>query len=279
MSGASEIEWSSIVVDRPRERVHRVTLNRPDRRNAIDNVMRGELLDALHRADADDDVRLTVVRGAGKCFSSGYDLGSDLSADRPYETAPGPAGWARHVQQGWMSIWDLAKPVIAQVHGYAMAGGSELAAACDLVYIEDQAKVSHPVVRVAGTPDFAFHPWLVGMRNAMEQLLTGDPVTGEMSVQMGFANRAFPIDTLEDEVLAIAERIAQVPAGLLRANKRTVHAAMDAMGARAAIRAATDIQAVLPYLDDVKENLADIGNNVKRQAASATSTGAEETTT
>lgn len=255
------------MVDQPIERVQRLTLNRPERRNALDNATRTELLNALHAADADDEVRLTIIRGAGPCFSSGYDLGSDLSADRPYETAPGPAGWARHVQQGWMSIWDLAKPVIAQVHGYAMAGGSELAAACDLVYVAADAKISHPVVRVAGTPDFAFHPWLVGMRNAMEQLLTGDAVTGDQAVAMGFANRAFPAAELEGEVLAVAERIAGVPASLLRANKRTVHAAMEAMGARAAIRAATDIQAVLPYQEDVQENLANLRSRVKEEAA------------
>jgi len=247
--------------------VQRLTLNRPERRNAIDNATRSEMLQALHDADHDDDVRLTIIRGAGTCFSSGYDLGSDLSADRPYETAPGPAGWARHVQQGWMSIWDLAKPVIAQVHGYAMAGGSELAAACDLVYVSSTATISHPVARVAGTPDFAFHPWLVGMRNAMEQLLTGDAVTGDQAVQMGCANRAFAETDLEAAVLAVAARSASVPASLLRANKRTVHAAMEAMGARAAIRAATDIQAVLPYQDDVRENLANIRGRVKQEAA------------
>ena len=142
----------------------------------MDNALRGALFGALREADRDDAVHLSVIRGAGTCFSSGYDLGSDLSADRPSYTAGGAGSWARQVTDGWLSLWDLAKPVIAQVHGYAMAGGSELAAACDLVYLADDATISHPVLRVAGTPDFAVHPWLVGLRNAMEMVLTGDAV-------------------------------------------------------------------------------------------------------
>jgi enoyl-CoA hydratase len=241
-----------ILVDDPAPRVRRITLNRPEKRNALSNALRGQLLAALQEADLDPEVGVSIIRGAGPCFSSGYDLKSDLAADRPYYTAeiPGGAGsWARHVTQGYLSIWDLAKPVIAQVHGYAMAGATELAAACDLVYIASDATISHPVVRVAGTPDFGFHPWLVGMRNAMEMVLTGDPVSGEEAVRMGYANRAFPAEELEERVLAIASRIASVPVQLSMLNKRWVHSAMEVMGARAAIRAVPDLQATLGHLD------------------------------
>ena len=153
-------------------------------------------------------MHVTIVRGAGPCFSSGYDLKHAATDERPYYTAGGDGSWSRHVTEGWVHIWDLAKPVIAQVHGYAMAGGTELAAACDLVYVADDATFSYPVVRVISPPDFQYHPWLVGMRNAMELVLTGDPVTGDDAVRMGLANRAFPADELDARVVAVAERIA-----------------------------------------------------------------------
>lgn len=260
--------YELIETDDPAPRVRRITLNRPEKRNAMSNALRGELLDALRQADEDPEVSVSILRGAGPCFSSGYDLKSDLGADRPYYTAPIPGGsgsWARHVTHGYLTIWDLAKPVIAQIHGYAMAGATELAAACDLVYVADDALISHPVVRVAGTPDFGFHPWLVGMRNAMEMVLTGDPVTGEEAVRMGFANRAFPAAELEARVLEVAQRIATVPVELTVLNKRWVHAAMEIMGVRAAVRAVPDLQAALGHLQVFQG--ASLTDAVKAEAA------------
>ena len=110
-----------ILVDDAAPQVRRITLNRPEKRNAMNNPLRAELLAALRDADDDEDVRVTILRGSGVCFSSGYDLKSDLAADQPYFTAKVGTQFSRHIAEGWMSIWDLAKPVIAQVHGYAMA--------------------------------------------------------------------------------------------------------------------------------------------------------------
>ena len=257
----------SLLIDDPRIGVRRLTLNRPEKRNALDNELRDALFDALRAADRDDAVHVTVLRGAGPCFSSGYDLNSDLKADRPSYTPAGDGTWARHVTDGWLSLWDLAKPVVAQVHGYAMAGGSELAAACDLVYLADDATISHPVLRVAGTPDFAVHPWLVGVRNAMEMVLTGDAIDATEAVRTGYANRSYPADELEDAVLAVAERIAGVPHELLQLNKRWVYRAMDAMGARTAIRAATDLGAIAPHVPAIQENLTNLRGRIRDAAA------------
>ncbi len=125
-----------------------------------------------------------------------------------------------------------------------LAGGTELATACDLVYVAEDAQIGYPPVRSMSTPDTAYHPWLMGMRRAMELMLTGDSISGIEAVQYGFANRAFPADKLEEEVLNWARRVAKIPRDLQALNKRVVHRAMEIMGARAAIRSATEIQAL-----------------------------------
>jgi enoyl-CoA hydratase len=255
-----------VLVDDPAPRVRRLTLNRPDKRNAISNELRIELYDALHAADRDPDVGVSIIRGAGPCFSSGYDLKSNLSENRPFYTPPGDGTWSRHVAEGWSRIWDLAKPVIAQVHGYAMAGGTELMAACDLVYVADDVQLSYPVVRVLSPPDFQFHVWLVGMRPAMELMLTGDAIDGREAVRIGMANRAFPAADLERETLAMAQRVASIPSDLLQINKRTVHRAMEFKGVRTATRAGSELQGLASNLESTREFFADPSAAVKNAA-------------
>lgn len=236
--------YEAIIVDDPAPLVRRITLNRPDKRNALNYRLRGEIITALQTADRDDDVHVSIVRGAGSCFSAGYDLGGgNEGQDMPWFTAAGDGQWPRHVTEGWMGIWDLAKPVIAQVHGYCLAGGSELATGCDLVYVAEDAKMGYPAVRF-GVPDMQFHAWFLGMRAAMEMMVTGDSISGTEAVRLGWANRAFPADELDDHVVQIAQRIALVPPDIAQLNKRTVHKAMEIMGLRTAIRSGTEICAL-----------------------------------
>ena len=233
-----------LLIDDPLPGVRRLTLNRPEKRNALNNDLRGAILTALREADADSSVKVSILRGTGSCFSSGYDLSANNAVDQLFYSSGGPGQWARHVVDGWFTIWDLAKPVIAQVHGYCLAGGSELAACCDLVYVAEDARIGYPPTRLMSPPDNQFHPWLMGMRTAMEMFLTGDAISGTEAAAKGFANRAVAAADLEKTVLSIAERIALVPAELSQINKRAVHRAMEIMGLRAAIRAGTELQAL-----------------------------------
>ena len=258
-----------VLVDEPAPRVRRLTLNRPEKRNAISNALRTELYEALHAADRDPDVGVSIIRGAGPCFSSGYDLKSTLSEGQPFYTPGGDGTWSRHVSEGWARLWDLAKPVIAQVHGYAMAGGTELVAACDLVYVAEDAQFSYPVVRVLSPPDFQFHTMIVGMRAAMELMLTGDAVDGREAVRIGMANRAFPEAELERETLAMAARVASIPADILQINKRTVHRAMEFKGVRTATRAGSELQGLASNLESTREFFADPSAAVKQAARPA----------
>jgi enoyl-CoA hydratase len=255
--------YEFIALDDPHEGIRRITLDRADKRNALNNALRGELFDALENADRDADVRVSILRGAGACFSSGYDLAQQAWKGLPYPSAMGDGFWPRHVVEGAFRIWDLAKPVIAQVHGYCLAGGSELMAACDLAYVADDAQIGYPPVRLMSPPDNQFHPWMAGMRNAMELMLTGDAVSGVEAVRMGLANRSYPAAELDEAVLAIAERVAKIPTDLQQLNKRSVHRAMDIMGMRSAIRAGTEIQALAFHQPSSREHLKKISQDLK----------------
>ena len=233
-----------VLIDEPAPMVRRITMNRPEKRNSLIHPLRGAILESLRAADQDPDVRVMIVRGAGPSFSAGYDLGGGNEGyELPFYTPAGDGQWPRHVTEGWMSIWDLAKPVIAQVHGYCLAGGSELATCCDLVFVADDAQMGYPAVRF-GVPDMHFHPWFLGMRRAMEMMVTGDSISGLEAAREGWANRAFPADQLEDAVLDIARRITTVPPELAQLNKRVVHRQMEHMGLRTGIRAGTELCAL-----------------------------------
>jgi enoyl-CoA hydratase len=249
-----------ILVDDPAPMVRRITMNRPEKRNALNHPLRGAILDTLRANDQDPDVRVTIIRGAGPSFSAGYELaGGNEGHELPFYTPPGEGQWPRHVTEGWMSIWDLAKPVIAQVHGYCLAGGSELATGCDLVYVAEDAKMGYPAVRF-GVPDMHFHAWFLGMRRAMEMMITGDSISGVEAVAEGWANRAFPAEELDDAVIEVATRIASIPPELVQLNKRVVHRQMDHMGMRAGIRAGTELCAIGTHTKAMAEFVAAIEN-------------------
>ena len=236
--------YTVVLIDEPAPMVRRITLNRPEKRNALNHALRGDLLNALREADQDDSVRVMIVRGAGKCFSAGYELGGgNEGLELPFYTPGGDGQWPRHVTEGWMSIWDLAKPVIAQVHGYCLAGGSELATGCDLIYVADDAKIGYPAVRF-GVPDMHFHAWFMGMRTALEMMLTGDSISGKEAARLGWANRSFPLEELDDAVVDMAARIAQVDPELAQLNKRLVHRQMEIAGMRTGIRVGTEMCAL-----------------------------------
>ena len=232
-----------LLIDDPAPKVRRFTLNRPAKRNALNDDLRGALFDALRAGDKDRDVAVMIIRGAGSWFCAGYDLGSPNSdVERSISRADG--WWSRHVVNNWFEMWDMSTPIIGQVHGYCLAGGTELATACDLVYVAEDAKIGYPPVRLMSPPDMQWQTWMMGLRRGMEALLTGDSMSGVEAVAGGFANRAFPEARLDSEVLAMAERVAKIPADLLALNKRAAHRAMEAMGIRAGIRATAEIQAL-----------------------------------
>lgn len=244
--------------------VRRVTLNRPEKRNALSNSLRKELFNTLEKSDKDSSVRVIILCGAGTCFSAGYDLSSDVSSDLPYHTGKTDGFWPRHVVEGAFRIWDLTKPVIAQVHGYCLAGGTELATACDLIYVAEDAEIGYPVVRSMSPPDNQFFPWLLGMRNAMEMMLTGESISGIEAVDKGFANQSFNSKDLAEQVLLIATKIAKISPELQAINKRAVHRQMEIMGMRTGIRSGTEIQALAMHSKSTRDHLKELSKDVTK---------------
>ena len=240
---SADASTSVLLIDEPLPKVRRFTLNRPAKRNALNDQLRGALFDALRAGDKDPSISVMIIRGAGKAFCAGYDLGSPNS-DVERSIAHVDGWWSRHVVNNWFEMWDMSTPIIGQVHGYCLAGGTELATACDLVYVAEDAQIGYPPVRLMSPPDMQWQTWLMGLRRGMEALLTGDSMSGVEAVASGFANRAHPESDLDREVLLMAERVAKVPLDLLALNKRAAHRAMDVMGIRAGIRATAEIQAL-----------------------------------
>ena len=243
--------------------VRRIYLNRPEKRNALCNPLRKELFDCLNNFDEDPEVKVIIIAGRGSCFCAGYDLSYDNSKDLPFHASKSDGFWPRHVVEGAFKIWDLSTPVIAEVHGYCLAGGTELAASCDLVYVTEDAEIGYPVVRSMSPPDNQFFPWLLGMRNAMEKMLTGESISGVEAAEKGFANRAFTSDLISQEVEKIAFKVAQVPSDIQAINKRSIHRQMEIMGMRDGIRAGTELQALAMHSRSTKEHLKELSSGLK----------------
>lgn len=233
-----------------------VTLNRPEKMNALSNNLRGELVHALKEAEFDPAVSVIVIRGAGRTFSAGYDIGGGMNAPegsryvhprtgRPDvgSTRPGPSEWALHVNEtNWQAIWENYKPVIAQVHGYCLAGGTELATICDFRIVAEDAIIGYPPVRAMTTMDMMWTPWHLPMAKAREMAYLGDAMTGTEAAHWGWANRAVPQDQLAETVAWFAGRLALIDQEMLLYSKRAVNRAYEIMGIRTALNAGGDIQ-------------------------------------
>ena len=252
-----------IEIEKISKHVRKIYLNRPEKRNALCNPLRQELFKSLEDFDKDPEVKAIIIAGRGSCFCAGYDLSYNNKDDLPYHTGTTDGFWPRHVTDGAFKIWDLSTPVIAEVHGYCLAGGTELAASCDLVYVTNDAEIGYPVVRSMSPPDNQFFPWLLGMRNAMEMMLTGESISGEEAASQGFANKSFDAGTISEEVTKIAEKVAKVPSDIQAINKRAVHRQMEAMGMRTGIRAGTEMQALAMHSKSTQEHLKELASGLK----------------
>ena len=219
-----------------------VTMNRPEAANAQSTALLEELEAAFDNADADDDVRVVILAGAGKHFSSGHDLKGllDPAAADPWRAMRDtPEGKLRHEQVMYfdkcVKIYDFRKPTIAAVQGACSAAGLMLACMCDLIVAADDATFSNPVLRMTGAGvELLVEPWELGMRKAKEFLLTGDKIDAQEAWRLGLVNRVVPRDSLMAETRAMADKVALVPAITAQAVKDSINHTFDVMGKREA---------------------------------------------
>jgi len=218
-------------------RIATITLNRPERLNAINDEMPGEIRQAVELANADDRVHVIVLRGAGDAFCAGYDLKHYAEGD-PTNVITQPMPWDPMIDykfmkrntEDFMSLWRSYKPTIARVHGYAAAGGSDIASCCDFIVMEDKARIGYMPVRVWGCPSPAMWVYRLGAMRAKRMMLTGDLIDGKQAFEWGLATEVAPLSKLDAMVQKLAERMAGVPKNQLMMNKLVINQAIDAMG-------------------------------------------------
>lgn len=212
-------------------RIGRITLNRPEVMNAIDNDLPGELAAAVARADADPGVHVMVLSGKGKAFCAGYDLNDpdQFVQEMPWDPMQDYAFmWAN--TEHFMSLWRAMKPVICKVHGFAVAGGSDVALCADITIMGETAKIGYMPSRVWGTPTTAMWVYRLGAEKAKRMLFTGDKIDGREAEAMGLVLKAVPDDRLDEEVELFADRMARVPINQLAMQKLLVNQAIEASG-------------------------------------------------
>ncbi len=228
------MEFTTLKLERE-GRVARLTLNRPERLNAINEAMPGEIRRAIEAANADDAVHVIILQGAGRAFCAGYDLKLFAEAETPLiQDMPWDPMRDYRIMKGYtddfFSIWRSYKPVICKVHGYAVAGGSDIALCADIVLMAEDARIGYMPARVWGCPTTAMWVYRLGAEKAKRMLLTGDTIDGMTAKAWGLVYDAVPAAALDQAVDALAGRMAAVPKNQLMMQKLMINQAYDNMG-------------------------------------------------
>jgi enoyl-CoA hydratase len=225
-------------------RIATITLDRPERLNAISMGMPGEIAHAVDRANRDDAIHVILLTGRGRAFCSGYDLvdfaenegeqpGSQLGGSgaggKPWDPMTDFYGMSENTRH-FMALWHSYKPTIARIHGPAVAGGSDIALCCDIALMADEAVIGYPPARVWGCPTTAMWVYRLGAERAKRMLLTGDLIGGQEARQIGLVLQSTPLAELDDKVAELADRISGVPKNQLMMQKMMINQAYENMG-------------------------------------------------
>jgi enoyl-CoA hydratase len=216
-------------------RVATLTLNRPDRLNTITSALVEDLRAALEQARNDDGIHAIRLKGAGRAFCAGYDIGWGAEqmerdeAGAPWDPIADYRMMSRFVD-AYMQLWRSPKPVIAQVHGYCVGGGTDFALCSDLIVCSEDCRIGYPPARVWGSPTSMMWTYRLGLERSKRLLLTGDALDGVRAVEWGLASETYPESELDDAGLALAERVAQLPKNQLHMMKLLVNNVIEQMG-------------------------------------------------
>lgn len=250
-------------------RIARIALNRPEVMNAIDDALPGDLSAAVARADADPDVHVMILSGNGPAFCAGYDLkfyaegngSGDVTQPMPWDPIKDYRFMWQNTQH-FMSLWRAMKPVICKVHGFAVAGGSDIALCADLTIMAEDAQIGYMPARVWGCPTTAMWVYRLGAERAKRMLFTGDKITGREAADMGLVLKAVPPDQLDDAVEDLATRMATVPINQLAMQKMVINQAIESTGMMETQRLATIFDGITRHSPEglnFKQRAEDVG--------------------
>jgi len=220
--------------------IGRIVLNQPEKRNMLFYKRLCQIAEAAKEMERDEDIKVIIIKGEGSCFSSGYDMtpgkegkgtlwpesGFYIHPDRDWLWG----SYNRHHMDVYFTLWDLQKPVIAQIHSWCLAGASELASFCDLRILAEDAKIGWPVARDLSPGNIQYMPWMVGITKAKEYMFTGELMDAQEALRVGWATRVYPLEKLEEETEKLAKNIAGVPTDLIMFTKRSINAQFEVMG-------------------------------------------------
>ena len=236
-----------------------ITLNRPEKLNAISQALRDDLERALRELNPGDAVRVIRLKAAGRAFCAGYDLSPERGAlNWQPNQRTGDNAWQlgesrialdreglRQSVDRWLWMWSYRKPIIAQVHGWCLAGGGEMIGACDIVFAAQDARFGHPAGRALGIPPtLGMWPIKIGLLKTKELLFSGDTIDGVEAERLGMINRALPPDELDEQAMAYCQRIAQVPLDGLSVHKHSANRWFEIMGLRTAAAEGAEFDAI-----------------------------------
>ena len=220
-----------------------ITLNRPDKLNALNVGVVAGVREAVRGASADDEVKVVVLTGAGRAFSAGFDIAEEVE-----QKVDSSLDWLRVLESDvamTMEVWSLPKPTLAAVRGWCLAGACELALACDLVVCSEDAQFGEPEIRYGSGPVTLLMPFLLGQKKTNELLFTGDTISAEEALRLGLVNRVVPDDQVESAVDELLAKIAPTPLAVLQLTKQALLRAYEAMGLRKAVTANLALSALL----------------------------------
>lgn len=218
------------------DRLSIITFNRPSVHNAITYDMIAQFVDAVERADADPEVRVVIIKGAGdRAFSVGYDIKRTRDDPRANRGIPEWREAAYRDYRFTFSPWECSKPVLAMIRGYCLAGALELAQMCDVRIASTDAKLGVVETRFSTGVATMIMPWIIGSARARALIYTGDTIDAEEAYRIGLVNHLYPPERLEEETLRFAHRMSMVALACLQTNKRAINQTMEAMGFRSAM--------------------------------------------
>lgn len=267
-----------VVVYEERDGLGIILLNRPEKMNTLNEAVIARIAEAVDRATASADVRAIILRGAGRTLCAGYDL----------NPGPRPAGWSGQRVYGapspppragawdpvrdymfmgnnmrrFMKLWECPKPVLAQLHGYALGGGTDLVLCADLIFMAEDAHIGYPPSRVYGTPTTMLWVYRLGLEHAKQFLLSGDAIDAATAYRIGLVSKVVPAERLTEETEAYAKRYAHIPANQLALNKLLINQAFENMGLRTTQMFGTFFDGVTRHTEEAlrwRESFQEIG--------------------